>query len=118
RHLHAREPAVHPRGNGAGRRAAARIVSAVDGISRQGRKPGALQDAVLERVSGARARGRRAESSDGLLTDPDPGSRGDLKVRPYFGSFPAPVPGLKPPADPYWLSSLQMNSIRSPLPVS
>lgn len=31
--------------------------------------------------------------------------------------FPAPVPGWKLPALPYWLSSLQMNSIRSPAPV-
>ena len=36
-----------------------------------------------------------------------------------FGTylFPAPVPGRKLPAEPYWLSSLQMNSRRSPTPV-
>src|ERR1700752_2173528 len=36
----------------------------------------------------------------------------------YLGVLPAPVPGLNPPADPYWLFSLQTNSIKSPAPVS
>src|SRR5204863_8655394 len=67
RDLHAREPGVHHRGNGAGQCTAACVILQVDVISGQGRRQSAVPLDLFERVPRAAPRTRRSQSTDGVL---------------------------------------------------
>src|SRR5688500_8538949 len=75
-------------------------------------QPGAVS------VQGYRAReAESAEASEigGIRASAE--EHADIRSGGLLGYLlPAPVPGWKFPARPYWLSSLQMNSSRSPTP--